>query len=94
MRVATQGALWGAVSAHGFLCDAVVVSDDAGQFDIGTHALCRIHIPRHTDGSQNHIRCHVIKRAVSAGTRSDTGRDCGDAFLDLAKTCRCRGQPA
>src|SRR5271166_3097158 len=33
VRIATEGALWGAVSAHGFLCEAVVVSDDAGQFD-------------------------------------------------------------
>ena len=40
VRVATEGALWGAVSAHGFLCDTVVVSDDAGQFNIGQHALC------------------------------------------------------
>ncbi len=39
-------ALWGAVSAHGFLCEAVVVSDDAGQFNIGTHALCWIHAER------------------------------------------------
>ena len=46
VRVATEGALWGAVSAHGFLCDAVVVSDDAGQFDVGTHALCWIHAER------------------------------------------------
>ncbi len=42
VRIATEGALWGAVSAHGFLCEAVVVSDDAGQFDIGRHALCRV----------------------------------------------------
>jgi len=46
VRVATEGALWGAVSSHGVLCDAVVVSDDAGQFDIGTHALCWIHAER------------------------------------------------
>jgi len=46
VRVATEGALWGAVSAHGFLCDAVVLSDDAGQFDIGQHALCWIHAER------------------------------------------------
>ena len=26
-------------------------------------------------------------RKVSAGTRSDVGRDCRDAFLGLAKTC-------
>jgi hypothetical protein len=29
----------------------------------------------------------VTRRKVSAGTRSDIGRDCRDAFLGLAKTC-------
>jgi hypothetical protein len=178
VRVATEGALWGAVSAHGFLCEAVVVSDDAGQFNIGQHALCWIHaerlvhkletftdqqraaqqhvrgliwwfyadlkayrldptprrrremrarfdrifqrrtgfamldrllkrlhankaellmvldhpeIPLHTNGSENDIRCQVTKRQVSGGTQSDTGRDCRDAFLGLAKTCRKLG---
>ena len=42
VRVATEGALWGAVSAHGFLCEAVVLSDDAGQFNVGQPALCRV----------------------------------------------------
>jgi len=42
VRIASEGALWGAVTAHGFLREAVVVSDDAGQFDIGQHALCRV----------------------------------------------------
>jgi Transposase IS66 family len=46
VRVATEGALWGAVNAHGFLCEAVVVSDDAGQFNVGQHALCWIHSER------------------------------------------------
>jgi Transposase IS66 family len=178
VRIATEGALWGAVSAHGFLCEAVVVSDDAGQFDVGQHALCWIHaerlvhkletftdqqraaqqhvrgliwwfyadlkayrvdptprrrselrarfdrifrrhtgfatldrllqrlhankaellmvldhpeIPLHTNGSENDIRCQVTKRQVSGGTHSDTGRDCRDAFLGLAKTCRKLG---
>ena len=178
VRIATEGALWGAVSAHGFLCEAVVVSDDAGQFDIGQHALCWIHaerlvhkldtftdaqraaqqhmrgliwwfyadlkayrldptprrrrelrtrfdrifrrhtgfatldrllqrlhankaellmvldrpeIPLHTNGSENDIRCQVTKRHVSGGTRTDTGRDCRDAVLGLAKTCRKLG---
>ena len=173
-RVATEGALWGSVQAHEFLCDAVVLSDDAGQFNIGRHALCWVHaerlvhkldtftdqhraaqtrvrgliwdfyadlkayqlkpgkrrasalrarfdriflrrtgfvtldrllarlhankaellmvlerpeIPLHTNGSENDIRCHVTRRKVSAGTRSDIGRDCRDAFLGLAKTC-------
>jgi hypothetical protein len=44
-------------------------------------------IPLHTNGSENDIRCHVTRRKVSAGTRSDVGRDCRDAFLGLAKTC-------
>ena len=178
VRVATEGALWGAVSAHGFLCDAVILSDDAGQFNVGKHALCWVHaerlvhrletftdkqrsaqqfvrgliwslyadlkayrrnptprrrrelrtrfdriflrstgfatldrllkrlhankaellmvldrpeIPLHTNGSENDIRCQVTKRAISGGTKSDTGRDCRDAFLGLAKTCRKLG---
>jgi len=178
VRVATEGALWGAVSAHGFLCEAVVVSDDAGQFNVGQHALCWVHaerlvhkletftnqqrraqqhvrgliwcfyadlkayrldptprrrselrarfdrifqrhtgfatldrllqrlhankaellmvldhpeIPLHTNGSENDIRCQVTKRQVSGGTHSDIGRDCRDAFLGLAKTCRKLG---
>lgn len=174
VQVATEGALWGSVRAHEFLCDAVILSDDAGQFNIGRHALCWVHaerlvhkldtfndlhraaqarvrgliwdfyadlkayqmkpgkrrasslrarfdriflrrtgfvtldrllarlhankaellmvlerpeIPLHTNGSENDIRCHVTRRKISAGTRSDIGRDCRDAFLSLAKTC-------
>ena len=174
VRVATEGAVWGTVRSHKFLCEAVVLSDDAGQFNVGRHALCWIHaerlvykldtftdtqraaqarvrgliwnfyaslkayqlnptrhrsvalrarfdriflrrtgfatldrllarlhankaellmvldrpeIPLHTNGSENDIRCQVIRRKISAGTRSDVGRDCRDAFLSLAKTC-------
>jgi Transposase IS66 family len=174
VRVATEGALWGSVQSHKFLCDAVVLSDDAGQFNVGQHALCWVHaerlvhkldtftdqqraaqtrirsliwdfyarlkayrakpsqrrsvalrarfdriflrrtgfvtldrllarlhankaellmvldrpeIPLHTNGSENDIRCYVTRRKVSAGTRSNIGRDCRDAFLSLAKTC-------
>ena len=174
VRVATEAALWGSVQSHKFLCDAVVLSDDAGQFNVGLHALCWIHaerlvhkldaftdrhraaqkkvreqiwdfyaglkayqakpsrrrslalqarfdrifgrrtgfatldrllarlqankaellivlerpeIPLHTNGSENDIRCYLTRRKVSAGTRSDVGRDCRDAFLSLAKTC-------
>jgi len=53
--------------------------------------LDRPEIPLHTNGSENDIRCQVIKRQVSGGTHSDTGRDCRDAFLGLAKTCRKLG---
>ena len=179
-RVATEAALWGSVQAHGFLRDAVVLSDDAGQFAIGWHALCWVHaerlvhkldtfndrhraaqtlargliwdfyaslkayrlapskrqaaalrarfdrifrrrtgfvtldrllarlyankaellvvldrpeIPLHTNGSENDIRCYVTRRKVSAGTRSDVGRDSRDAFLSLTKTCAKLGIP-
>jgi hypothetical protein len=174
VQIATEGALWGSVQSHKFLCDAVVLSDDAGQFNVGQHALCWVHAerlvhkldtftdkhraaqaqvrgliwgfyadlkayrlkpntrravalrgrfdriflrrtgfvtldrllkrlhankaellmvldrpqtPLHTNGSENDIRCYVTRRKVSAGTRSDAGRDCRDAFLGLAKTC-------
>ena len=174
VMVATEGALWGSIKAHGFLPNTVIVSDDAGQFNVGQHGLCWVHaerlvhkldtftheqrvaqrriraliwrfyralkayrrhpstprktalqarfdrifthktgfvtldrllarlhankaellmvldrpdIPLHTNGSENDIRCQVIRRKISAGTRSDAGRDCRDAFLGLAKTC-------
>lgn len=44
-------------------------------------------IPLHTNGSENDIRCQVTRRKISAGTRSDAGRDARDAFLGLMKTC-------
>jgi hypothetical protein len=44
--IATEAALWGSVQAHGLLHDAVVLSDDAGQFDVGEHALCWVHAER------------------------------------------------
>jgi hypothetical protein len=176
--LATEGAIWGSIAAHGFLRGAVVLSDDAGQFAVGDHALCWVHaerlvhkldtftdlqyaaqqrmraliwdyyadlrayranpaarrrrtlrarfdrifhrrtgfatldrllarlrankpellkvldrpeVPLHTNGSENDIRCQVTRRKVSAGTRSNRGRDCRDAFLGLAKTCAKQG---
>lgn len=46
VKIATQGAMWGAIRRHGLLGDTVVVSDDAGQFRVGTHALCWVHAER------------------------------------------------
>ena len=46
VRLATEGALWGSVKAHGFLAGTVILSDDAGQFDVGRHALCWVHAER------------------------------------------------
>ena len=37
--------------------------------------LERPEIPLHTNGSENDIRCHVTRRKISAGTRSEIGRD-------------------
>jgi Transposase IS66 family len=49
--------------------------------------LKRPEIPLHTNGSENDLRCQVTRRKISAGTRSDAGRDSRDAFLGLMKTC-------
>jgi hypothetical protein len=44
--IATEGALWGSIKAHGLLTDTVIVSDDAGQFNVGQHGLCWVHAER------------------------------------------------
>jgi Transposase IS66 family len=46
VTIATEGALWGAIRHHGLLEGTVIVSDDAGQFRVGEHALCWIHAER------------------------------------------------
>ncbi len=46
MRIAQEGALWGTITHHGMLEDCVILSDDAGQFNIAIHALCWIHAER------------------------------------------------
>lgn len=178
VRIATEGALWGSIVARGWLADTVILSDDAGQFNVGRHALCWVHaerlvhkldtfcerqrrakariqariwrlyadlkaycrdptpgarralrrrfdrlftsrtgfatldrllarlhanrdellmvldrpdVPLHTNDAENDIRCQVTRRKISAGTRSQAGRDCRDAFLGLLKTCNKLG---
>jgi hypothetical protein len=46
VRIATEGALWGSIAAQGLLRGTVIVSDGAGQFDVGEHALCWVHAER------------------------------------------------
>lgn len=46
VRIATEGALWGTIQARGLLRGTVIVSDDAGQFRLGEHALCWVHAER------------------------------------------------
>lgn len=46
-RLASEAALVGAIVERGLLADTVIVSDDAGQFNVFAHALCWIHAERH-----------------------------------------------
>ena len=46
VMIATEAALWGSIKAHGFLPDTVIVSDDAGQFNVDRHGLCWVHTER------------------------------------------------
>jgi hypothetical protein len=46
VQIATEGALIGSIIDHGISRNLVVVSDDAGQFDVLLHALCWIHAER------------------------------------------------
>lgn len=46
VTIATEGALWGTICHHRLLEDTIIVSDDAGQFRVGDHALCWVHAER------------------------------------------------
>lgn len=46
LRIVTEGALLAAVLSHGVNPELVIVSDDAGQFNVLLHALCWIHAER------------------------------------------------
>ncbi len=175
LPIILEGALWGALAEAGTLISTVILSDDAGQFKLGLHALCWVHAERHlqklcglsdahrraVDDKQRQIwdyyrqlfeyrlhpdpelreplrhkfdqifqdktcypslnrllqrlyknksellraldyphtplhnnlcendgRAQVMRRKISAGTRSDAGRDARDAGLALLKTCQ------
>jgi hypothetical protein len=49
VQIATEGALIGSIIEHGLSKDLVIVSDDAGQFNVLLHALCWIHANRSID---------------------------------------------
>ena len=46
VKIATEGALWGSIRSHGLLDQTAIISDAAGQFRTGTHALCWVHAER------------------------------------------------
>jgi hypothetical protein len=85
-RMATEGAVWGSIRAHGLLPDTVIISDDAGQFLVGRHALCWVHAERlihkldtFTDPqrrAQDHIRALIwwFYRDLKAYCRDPTTR--------------------
>ncbi len=45
-RIATEGALIGSITHHGFNPDLAIISDDAGQFKVFLHGLCWVHAER------------------------------------------------
>ncbi len=46
LRIVSEAGLWGAIRYHGLMGNTVIVSDDAGQFRVGDHALCWVHAER------------------------------------------------
>nr|WP_128094957.1 hypothetical protein [Brucella pituitosa] len=46
VRAVAEAGIWGSVRHHGLLGNAVIISDDAGQFRVGNHALCWVHAER------------------------------------------------
>jgi Transposase IS66 family len=46
VQIASEGALWGTIAAQGLIDGTVIVSDGAGQFRVGDHALCWVHAER------------------------------------------------
>lgn len=46
IRIVAEGALFGSILHHGFSRELVILSDDAGQFNVFLHALCWIHAER------------------------------------------------
>jgi hypothetical protein len=49
VQIATEGALIGSIIEHGISKHLVILSDDAGQFNVLLHALCWIHANRAID---------------------------------------------
>lgn len=46
IRPLAEAGIWGTIRHHGLVGNAVIVSDDAGQFRVGNHALCWVHAER------------------------------------------------
>ncbi len=46
IRILGEAGIWGSIRHHGLVGDMVIISDDAGQFRVGNHALCWVHSER------------------------------------------------
>ena len=91
LRPFAEAGIWGAIRHHGLVGDAVIVSDDAGQFRVGTHALCWVHAERllqklmpATPGQVKHVETlreliwHLYK-ALSLSTKASPSYGQGPA---------------
>ncbi len=74
-QVATEGALLGAVLAHGFLAMAVILSDDAGQVNVLYHALCWVHAERLVHKLDAFNQAHRAAQQAVRGQIWDLYRD-------------------
>lgn len=81
VKIATEGALYGSIAAHGLLDDAVVLSDDAGQFKLPRHALCWVHAERliHKLNTFNHQQRQAVEQVRAL---------IWDYYADLKAYCR------
>jgi len=94
IRIATEGALLGSVMKHGFCHELVIVSDDAGQFDVLLHALYWIHAERLVHKTLPFNESHrqdiarVREQIWELYADLKAFRRCRDTFISLRKTCR------
>ena len=82
-RLATEGALLGNVMHEGRCQNLVIVSDDAGQFNILLHALCWVHSER---------LIHTLI-PLNDGHREDIAKVRGDIWNFYADLKRYKNQP-
>lgn len=78
LRIATEGGLVGSIIFHGFNKDLVIISDDAGQFNVFLHGLCWVHAERTIHKLIGHSKGH--KKILE-----QTRKDIWELYNDLKK---------
>ncbi|MEM6737079.1 MAG: hypothetical protein AAF620_13520 [Bacteroidota bacterium] len=68
VKTITEAALLGALMEKGMAKDMVLLSDDAGQFTILTHALCWIYVERNLQ--KIHTYTSAQRQTLDRGTHS------------------------